>query len=192
MWHVQLVQFLAIPDRTKQTPKNPRWVFIEWSAANEARHTKGVNIPSNITYAAALEKAAKLLNDESLKEKSEKIRKWIRANAFGGMFLTDNLVRDQNGRLVRTDLFTETCHYYAFWFECIDKKEYPALYTELMDRLGVNRSEGYLPEVSKANVIFGLYMRLDLLMSDGRYEEVRQEIKKLFLPMARRDRKSVV
>lgn len=162
------------------------WVFIEWSKANETGHIKGVNIPSNITYAAALEKAAKLLNDESLKEKSEKIRKWIQANAFGSMFLTDNLVRDKNGKLIRTDLFTETCQYYAFWFECIDKKEYPVLYAELMDRLGVNRAEKYRPEVGKANVIFGLYMRLDLLMGDGRYEEVRQEIKKLFLPMARR------
>lgn len=162
------------------------WVFIEWSAANEASHVEGVNIPSNITYAAALEKAAYLLNDKVLKEKSQRITEWIKSNAFSDVFLTDNLVRDENNKLVKTNLFTETCQYYAFWSGCIDKKEYPALYAELMDKLGLNRKDGYLPNVGKANVIFGLYMRLDLLMDDGKYDEAYREIKKIFLPMARR------
>ena len=55
-----------------------------------------------------------------------------------------------------------------------------------MERLGVNRAEGYLPEVGTSNVLYGLYMRVDLLMREGAKDKVLDECLRLFLPMAER------
>lgn len=162
------------------------WVFLEWSSANDADHICGVNIPSNICYAATLLAAYRLYGDAKLKAKAERIQKFIKENAFDGAFFVDNLVRDEKGELRQTGLITEVCQYYAFWFDCITKEEYPQLYEELMQRLGTNRKEGYLPQVGKPNAMYGLYMRIDLWMREGNREAVRKECEKLFYPMAER------
>lgn len=162
------------------------WVFVEWSSANDPDHIKGVNIPSNIAYASCLEAAANLYGDQALKTQAGNIRKFIKENAYNGKFFVDNLIRDGEGKLQQSGLLTEVCQYYAFWFNCITKEEYPTLYEELMGRLGVNRAEGYLPEVGTSNVLYGLYMRIDLLMREGNKEQVLKECLRLFLPMAER------
>lgn len=162
------------------------WIFIEWSAANYDDHTCGVNIPSNVCYAAALEAAAKLFDEEKYIQKALNIKKYIKENAFNGEFFVDNLIRNKDGKLVQSGLITEVCQYYAFWFGTIDKKEYPELYFELMNNLGVKRKEGYRPEIETSNVIFGLYMRIDLLMREGKREDVLKECIDLFLSMAER------
>lgn len=162
------------------------WVFVEWSSANDAEHLKGVNIPSNITYASCLDAVANLYGYEWLREKAANIRAFVKERAFDGRFFVDNLLRDENGEWKQSGLLTEVCQYYAFWFGCITKEEYPALYEELMERLGNNRKEGYLPEVGLSNVMYGLYMRIDLLMRDREREKVLEECIKLFLPMAER------
>jgi alpha-L-rhamnosidase len=162
------------------------WVFIEWSAANEDDHIRGVNVPSNIIYAASLRAAARLYGQEKWNSKADRIERFLKENAYNGKFFVDNLVRNDKGELVRTNLLTEVCQYYAFWFRMIKKEEYPELYEELMEHLGTNRKEGYLPEVAEANVIYGLYMRIDLLMREGKRDKVLEECLKLFLPMAER------
>ena len=162
------------------------WVFVEWSAANDANHIEGVNIPSNICYEAMLKAAANLYGKEGLLEKAERIERFVKERAYDGKFFVDNLIRNEDGDLVQTGLLTEVCQYYAFWFGCIKKEEYPTLYEELMERLGTNRQEGYLPEVGEPNAMYGLYMRIDLLMRDGRFEDVKKECERLFYPMANR------
>ena len=162
------------------------WVFIEWSSANDESHIKGVNIPSNICYAKVLDYASELLNDTSLKIKAEKIRKYIINNAFEGLFLVDNLVRDKNNNLIKTENFTEVCQYYAFWFDLLDVEKYKDLFLELINNLGTNRKEGYKNEIGKSNVIYGLYMRIDLLMRIHDRKGVFNECKALFIKMAKR------
>ncbi|MBE7080564.1 MAG: hypothetical protein E7371_04920 [Clostridiales bacterium] len=162
------------------------WVFVEWSAANDEDHIKGVNIPSNIAYARCLEGMANLYGYEDLRLQAENIRTFIKTHAYDGRFFVDNLIRDEQGNLRQSGLLTEVCQYYAFWFNCITKEEYPWLYEELMERLGVNRAEGYLPEVGISNVLYGLYMRVDLLMREGKKAKVLDECLRLFLPMAER------
>lgn len=49
------------------------WVFVEWSSANDASHIQGVNIPSNICYAATLKAAANLYAYEKLLKKADRI-----------------------------------------------------------------------------------------------------------------------
>lgn len=162
------------------------WIFVEWSSANDASHVSGVNIPSNITYTKVLDCAAELLGDSDLKLKAERIRKYIKQNAFSGLFLVDNLVRDVDNKLVKTENFTEVCQYYAFWFDVLGIDEYKDLFDELINNLGTNRKEGYKPEIGKANVLYGLYMRIDLLMRTGDRKGVLTECRRLFGKMAER------
>lgn len=162
------------------------WVFVEWSEANSEEHLKGINIPSNIAYASCLDAMANLYGYDDLREKAKNIRAFIKEKAYDGKFFVDNLIQDENGEWKQSGLLTEVCQYYAFWFGCITKEEYPWLYEELMERLGVNRKEGYLPEMATSNVMYGLYMRIDLLMRAGERKKVLEECIKLFLPMAER------
>lgn len=162
------------------------WVFVEWSAANEPSHIAGVNVPSNICYAACLEEAGRLYGDGERLRRAAEIRAKIKELAFDGKFFVDNLVRDESERLVRSGLITEVCQYYAFWFDCITREEYPALFEELTERLGTNRAEGYLPEVEKPNVMYGIYMRIDLLMRVGERKRVLDECIRVFGKMAER------
>ncbi len=162
------------------------WVFVEWSAANDADHICGVNVASNIHYAACLENAGKLYGEAAFVKKAQAIRERIKELAFDGRFFVDNLIRDDKGKLKQSGLLTEVCQYYAFWFNGISKEEYPALYSELMERLGTKRMEGYLPEVGTPNVMYGLYMRIDLLMREGKRAQVLEECLRLFTPMAER------
>ena len=53
----------------------PKWNFVEWSKAND--WCKGVNFPTNMLYAAALEAVYKLYGDNDLMEKAEKIRNTV-------------------------------------------------------------------------------------------------------------------
>jgi alpha-L-rhamnosidase len=162
------------------------WVFVKWRSANDEAHIKGVNIPSNIAYARCLEGMANLYGYEDLRVQAENICTFIKANAYDGKFFVDNLIRDEQGNLQQSGLLTEVCQYYAFWFNCITKEEYPWLYEELMERLGVNREEGYASEIGTSNVLYGLYMRVDLLMREGKKAKVLDECMRLFLPMAER------
>ena len=162
------------------------WVFVEWSAANDASHIAGINIPSNMCYAACLERAGKLYGDGEMVKRAADIRSKIKKLAFDGKFFVDNLVRDETGTPVRTNHLTEVCQYYAFWFDCATKEEYPELFEELMERLGTERAEGYMPEMEKPNVMYGIYMRLDLLMRMGERKKVLGECRRIFGKMARR------
>ncbi len=160
------------------------WVFVEWSIANHWKRTMGVNVPTNMTYAKCLLEASWLLDDENLKNKATRIQNTIKEIAFDGRFFIDNLIRNDKGELIKTDHLTEVCQYYAFWFECITKEEYPELYKELMDNLGTNRKAGYLPQMGEPNVMYGIYMRIDLLMREAKREEVYKECIALFEKMA--------
>ena len=161
------------------------WVFIEWSKANDESHIKGVNIPSNIQYLRVLEEAGRIYNEPNWISKASKIKKFIKEKAFDGLLLVDNLIRDDKNNLVKTKNFTEACQYYAFWFKAIDKNEYKELYDLLMNKLGANKEKGFMEYVEKPNMIYGIYMRLDLLMEDNNKEEIIKEVKYYFLNMAK-------
>ena len=134
-------------------------------------------------YAACLKAAGKLYSLPELKEKAERVESYLRKNAFDGRFFVDNLVRNQAGELEQSGLLTEVCQYYAFWLGFVSKEQYPDLYEELMEHLGTNREKDYLPEMGKPNVMYGQYMRIDLLMRDGKREQVLKECRKLIIKL---------
>jgi len=163
------------------------WVFIEWSKCNDAEYTKGLNYPSNMIWAAALEAAAELYNDPALAQKGAAIKKAIRELAWNGEFFEDNAVRDENGALVKTGHLTETCQYYAFYFNVISREEYPELWECMRTKFGPLRNPAAVyPEVYPSNAIVGNYLRLELLLRYGYTDAVLQECKDFFLGMAER------
>jgi len=161
------------------------WVFVEWSKCNDKSHTKGVNYPSNILFAAALASAGRMFDDEKLIERAENMRATIRAQAFNGEFFDDNAIR-VDGKLKLCNNITETCQYYAFAFDCASKEDYPKLYNMMLEVFGPERDAAKVyPEVCPSNALPGNTMRFDLLLREKKYERLIREIKTYYLPMAR-------
>jgi alpha-L-rhamnosidase len=100
------------------------WVFIEWSRCNDADCICGVNFPSNMLYSAMLKTIDELYGDEELRLQSEKIKAKIKELSFDGEFFEENAIRN-DGKLSTTGILTETCQYYAFYFDVATKEEYP-------------------------------------------------------------------
>lgn len=162
------------------------WVFVEWSAANDADRVCGVNVPSNFCYAALLERVGRLYGIAEWVQKAAAVRNVLRELACDGVFFADNLVRDERGSLKRTDRRSEVCQYYAFWFDGISREDYPELFSMLVRRLGPRRKNGEFPALAPPNMMYGIYMRLDLLMRAGMREQLFEECLYYFLKMAER------
>ncbi len=164
----------------------PGWIFVEWSAANNADHVCGINIPTNMCYAAMLVAAADILGCKRLREKAARVRKAVNEHAYNGTLYADNLVRDANNVPVPSGLFTEVCQYYAFWFDCAERETHAALYDLIMEKFGPHRAPNFMPEVAPPNAMYGVYMRVDLRMREGDRQAVLDECKAYFSEMARR------
>ncbi len=161
------------------------WVFIEWSKCNDRDYIRGVNYPSNMLWAAALEAVDDLYGDPALREKAASMKETIRRFSWNGEFFEDNSVRDDAGQLVRTGHTTETCQYYAFYFGTASKEDYPALYETLVTKFGPKRNpETEYPTVYPSNAIVGNYLRLELLIRWGHRDRVLDECRDFFLGMA--------
>lgn len=163
----------------------PGWIFIEWSRAND--FVKGVNYPTNMLWAAALEAAGRLYDNPAWRERAGRVRQTIRDQAFDGEFFVDQALRDPEGRLTRTRNRTETCQYYAFFFGVADAARDAALWARLLDSFGPVRAQ---PDphagIHPSNMLIGNCLRLELLSRAGRAAQLHRELKLLFLPMARR------
>ena len=161
------------------------WVFIEWSRCNDGDFIRGVNFPSNMLWAAALEAVDELYGAPALREKAVKMKDAIRSLSWNGAFFEDNAVRDEHGRLAKTGHTTETCQYYAFYFGVASKEAYPALFETLLTRFGPKRDPAKdYPAVFPSNAFIGNYLRLELLLRWGQYDRVLGECRDFFLGMA--------
>ena len=164
----------------------PGWVFVEWSACNDADHLRGVNFPTNFLWAAALEAAARLLGSPDLAARGAAVRDAAARLAWDGEWFSDNAVRDASGALRRTGLVTETGQYYALYFGAADPATHPALWRRLREEFGPARDPARTwPDVPPSNAIVGAYLRLELLLRDGRAEQCLRECRDFFAPMAR-------
>ena len=164
----------------------PGWVFVEWSACNDADHLRGVNFPTNFLYAAALAAAARLLGRPALAARGAAVREAAARLAWDGEWFDDNAVRDAGGALRRAGHATETGQYYAFYFGAADPATHPALWRRLCDEFGPTRDAARTwPDVPPANAIVGAYLRLELLLRHGRAAQCLRECRGFFAPMAR-------
>lgn len=161
------------------------WVFVEWSKCNDPDYVSGVNYPSNMLWAQALIAAAKLYDMPELKEKGLHMRDVIREQAWNGMFFEDNAVRGENGKLIKTGHTTETCQYYAFFFDIASRETHAELFERMLKEFGPNRDDEVCwPTVYRSNAFIGNYLRLEILLRYGYYEQVLQECRDFFLGMA--------
>ena len=159
------------------------WIFVEWSKANDEEFIKGVNFPSNMLYSACLKAAGELLSDYKLIEKSNNVINQIKKYSFNGEFFVDNMIRVN--KYVLTNNITETCQYYAFYFNVATKEEYPNLFETLLKKFGPSRDyEKVYPHVYKSNVLIGDYLRLFILLRYGYLNEVKEETISYFYKMA--------
>ena len=163
----------------------PGWVFVEWSACNDKDHVCGVNFPSNFLYAAALEAAGALLGDAALGTRGAAVRETAARLAWNGEWFEDNAVRDESGALRPAGHVTETGQYYAFYFGAATPESHPGLWERLCAEFGPSRDATRVwPDIAQSNAIPGAYMRLELLLRDGRAAQCLDEIRDYFAPMA--------
>lgn len=160
------------------------WVFIEWSMAN--KFTQDVNYPSNMLYAGALDAAGRIYGDRALLRQAERIRETIRRRSFDGNFFIDNAVRE-GGALVDTSNRTETCQYYAFYFDAATPESHPELWRTLCEEFGPDHAKrGLHPEIHPANAFIGNMLRMEILSRYGRRAQVLDESAGYWLYMAER------
>lgn len=163
--------------------KLDKWVFVEWSAAND--YVQDVNYPSNMLYAEMLDVVARLYGDEALARQAAGVREAIREQSYDGRFFCDNAVRGEDGKLHRTQNHTEVCQYYAFFFGAATPEMYPELWARLRDEFGpVRKSNNPYPDVAFANAFIGNYLRLELLSREGLSRQILDESIAEYLTMA--------
>ncbi len=161
------------------------WVFVEWSMANSL--VQDVSFASNMVYAKLLDCMGSLYNDCELIEKAKNIRKTVNKMAMTESgFYCDNAVR-RDGKLVLSGERTETCQYYAFFFDCATPESHPWLWETMVRDFGYDRrNTGLFPEIHFANAFIGNYLRLDLLDRYGLRDTLYDNIRGYFEYMADR------
>lgn len=167
------------------------WIFVEWSAANNSDHINGINVPSNACYYASLLAAAKVYGIKGLKEKAEKVKDYLLKNAYVDGFFVDNLIRNEKGDIMPTENYTETCQYYMFFFKCADKHTHKELFDKMLNEYGKSDSSvsGGNPvkkQLTSSNMIYGVYMRLELLMREQKRVELLNECVRYFYDMTQK------
>lgn len=161
------------------------WIFVEWSKANDLDFVKGINYPSNMLYSEALVKAGELLKDKSLIKKGDELKKTIHKFSFNGEFFIDNSIRNDNNEIVATDHTTETCQYYAFYFNVANKEEDSDLFNTMIKYFGEYRDDKTIyPKVYKSNVLMGNILRLMILNRYNLSKQVFKESIDYFYKMA--------
>ena len=158
----------------------PSWNFVEWSRAND--WTGGINFPTNMLYAAALDAVATLLGRPALSEKAAGIRKKVEALCYDGEYFHDQATRDKSGAPVVNGHISEVCQYYAFKFGVAVGERYEPLRRRLIREF---TPDGTVEGIERANALMGLYMRMELLLEWDERDALVAELRGYYAHMAR-------
>ncbi len=156
------------------------WNFVEWSKAND--WTDGINFPSNMLYAEALDVLAELYGRAELSDKSKRIRERVVEMSFDGKYFHDQATRDKDGVPTVNGNISEACQYYAFRFGLAVGERFEPLRRSLINDF---TPDGVVAGIERANALMGLYMRMELLAEWDEYERLVSEIRSYYGPMAR-------
>ena len=163
--------------------KLTRWVFVEWSHANNL--VQDVSYPSNMLYAHMLDVAGRLYNDAALNKQAEQVRETIRQQSFDGEYFVDNAIRGKGGKLALSGEHTEACQYYAFFTHTATPESHPDLWKRLREEFGpVRKQTNAYADVPFANAFIGNYLRNELLSREGLSAQILNEVVDFYLPMA--------
>lgn len=152
------------------------WVFLEWSEASD--YTEGVNFPYNMLYADMLRAAGRLLNEDSLIQKSEALKHTIYNMSYNGKVFIDNAVRTED-KLIRTEHVSELCQTFAMFFQ-IGCAEHDFCEDFKNHFKSMNHGKGIAPTA----MFIGEILRLMVLFEMEEYELLLEECKERFLTMA--------
>jgi alpha-L-rhamnosidase len=163
------------------------WVFVDWSAANEADHVQPVSTATNALFACALDVAGRLFDRADWTARAKRIRAVLREKALlpqGSALFSDSLHRDEKGMLCPTGKASEACQYYVLWTGVVSPEAAPRLVTALLEEFGPapERPPGWI-HVARANLLVGQTLRLDLLARWGETERLLKEMRALYPPM---------
>lgn len=128
-------------------------------------------------YAAMLRAAGRLLGDERLARKADRVNAAVRALAWRDGRFVDNAARGTDGRREVTTNATEVCQYYAWFTGQLAVAGEPALWRRMV-------REDY-GDLHPANAFGGKILRLELLIAQREYAAARRELLASFAPMAR-------
>lgn len=157
------------------------WLFLEWSKASD--YMEDVNFPSNMLYLGALKGAGEMLGDKSLLDKAEVLKQTILRMSYNGEYFVDNAVR-KDGKLIIQNNISETCQYFAAFFDIVTRRENPDFYQRIISRFGAFRAENAYPEIAPSNMFMGYVLRLALLDKEGECDLMLKECEKTFRNMA--------
>ncbi len=161
------------------------WVFVEWSKCNEADFILGVSFPTNMLWARTLIVIDEMYGAPELAERGRAMQEQIRVLSWNGEFFEDNARRDSDGNLRGTGNTTETCQYYAFHTGTATRELYPELFCRLVRDFGPLRDDTKVyPTVYRSNAFIGNYLRLEVMLECGLFDQVLKECKDFFLQMA--------
>lgn len=156
------------------------WVFVEWSVCNSTDYVKGVNYPSNMLYFAMLSSVASLYDDKKLEKKAKIIKENIIKQSFNGEFFIENAVREDGKLKPIKDHLSETCQYYALFFNIRPSAEFEE---KMITKFGPKRKDGVYPNVAKSNIFIGNYLRFFYLLEKKEYDRVLEEMTSYFKEM---------
>ncbi|SDX33296.1 family 78 glycoside hydrolase catalytic domain [Paenibacillus sp. CF384] len=163
------------------------WVFIEWSKANS--FVSGINFPSNMLYAGALEAAGRLYQNDDYLAQGVALKQVIREFSFDGEFFVDQAIENADGEIEMTDNRTEVCQYYAAFFGIADAETQHDWYASLVHDFSPSRGADEptiadISDIHPANAFIGYYLRMELLSQLGASAQLLEEIKAFFGRMA--------
>jgi len=157
-------------------------------------------------YSRCLAIAADLYDRADWRTASAQTREAVRRESWNGAWFADQSKR-VNGLLQRTDFYSETCQYHAFFFGITSREESAGLWQRLCDDWGPMRSSRHAGSAVDETVscrgdngerkqaadavtvpaalLYGLMLRFLLLREAGERERLLVELRHVFGPMAR-------
>ncbi len=156
------------------------WVFVEWSVCNNEEYIKGVNFPSNMLYAFALQKIGELYNDKQLIKQANDMQKTILNLSFTGDFFVDNAIRINDKLVPQLEHISETCQYYALFTGLIPSQKFK---DTMINDFGIFRKDKFA-NIGKSNIFIGNYLRYLWLCKEKEFDRVINESLSYFKNMA--------
>jgi hypothetical protein len=123
--------------------------------------------------------------NRSFQKQAALVRNQIMERCWNGRYFVDNLIR-QKKRLIPTENGSEICQYHAFMSRLANPESHPLLWKHLKEDCGPLAQRKSRPLLEPANMIMGRYLRFELLSRYGYRDQLMDEIKATFAPMAER------
>ena len=147
------------------------WVLVDGNEYGMGDYVEGVSFATNMLYCQMLKSITSLYKDAKYAKKAAKIQQNINKLSFNGKLYIDNAIR-KNGKLeVVKEHTSETCQYYALYFNITDNKAFADF---VKNELGPNRKDQY-PDIPKSCSFIGNFLRWLWLKSIGENDFIKAE-----------------